>query len=185
MSLLTYPGAYSSLMSSEFPPMDGAQATDLIGTTATQAIQLLDLPPAPLLPLSSSKASTPAPDDPGMSGAPRSMPDVLNPRVEALAQGLEDGARPRSRASSGAPRGRTRTPRPATPQEDSNPALAASASSNTGGGSSTPTGQVDNGRPLNVTDALGYLDNVKAQFAEQPDVYNHFLDIMKDFKSQM
>ncbi|OSX66922.1 hypothetical protein POSPLADRAFT_1077635, partial [Postia placenta MAD-698-R-SB12] len=40
-------------------------------------------------------------------------------------------------------------------------------------------------RPLNVTDALGYLDSVKAQFQDKPDVYNHFLDIMKDFKSQV
>ena len=40
-------------------------------------------------------------------------------------------------------------------------------------------------RPLNVTDALLYLDAVKIQFQEQPDVYNHFLDIMKDFKSQL
>ncbi|KAH7882268.1 hypothetical protein F5I97DRAFT_1816924 [Phlebopus sp. FC_14] len=40
-------------------------------------------------------------------------------------------------------------------------------------------------RPLNVTDALSYLDAVKMQFHEQPDVYNHFLDIMKDFKSQL
>lgn len=40
-------------------------------------------------------------------------------------------------------------------------------------------------RPLNVTDALSYLDAVKMQFHERPDVYNHFLDIMKDFKSQM
>lgn len=41
-----------------------------------------------------------------------------------------------------------------------------------------------NNRPLNVTDALGYLDCVKQQFANQTDVYNRFLDIMKDFKSQ-
>jgi paired amphipathic helix protein Sin3a len=40
-------------------------------------------------------------------------------------------------------------------------------------------------RPLNVTDALSYLDAVKIQFQDQPDVYNHFLDIMKDFKSQL
>ncbi|KZT20179.1 hypothetical protein NEOLEDRAFT_1182706 [Neolentinus lepideus HHB14362 ss-1] len=39
-------------------------------------------------------------------------------------------------------------------------------------------------RPLNVTDALSYLDAVKVQFHERPDVYNQFLDIMKDFKSQ-
>jgi paired amphipathic helix protein Sin3a len=40
-------------------------------------------------------------------------------------------------------------------------------------------------RPLNVKDALTYLDKVKAKFSSKTDVYNHFLDIMKDFKSQM
>ncbi|KAI9248768.1 hypothetical protein BY458DRAFT_494274 [Sporodiniella umbellata] len=40
-------------------------------------------------------------------------------------------------------------------------------------------------RPLNVKDALSYLDRVKAKFASQPETYNRFLDIMKDFKSQM
>ncbi|KAF8640768.1 hypothetical protein AX17_000418 [Amanita inopinata Kibby_2008] len=40
-------------------------------------------------------------------------------------------------------------------------------------------------RPLNVTDALSYLDAVKVQFQDKPEVYNHFLDIMKDFKSQV
>lgn len=39
-------------------------------------------------------------------------------------------------------------------------------------------------RPLNVKDALSYLDQVKIQFHDQPDIYNRFLDIMKDFKSQ-
>ena len=34
-----------------------------------------------------------------------------------------------------------------------------------------------------LNDALSYLDQVKVQFADQPDVYNRFLDIMKDFKS--
>ena len=40
-------------------------------------------------------------------------------------------------------------------------------------------------QPLDVTDALSYLDAIQAQFRDEPDVYNHFLDIMKDFKSQM
>ncbi|KAF8869638.1 hypothetical protein CPB84DRAFT_1754931 [Gymnopilus junonius] len=39
-------------------------------------------------------------------------------------------------------------------------------------------------RPLNVADALTYLDAVKVQFQDQPDVYNHFLDIMKEFKNE-
>lgn len=41
-----------------------------------------------------------------------------------------------------------------------------------------------NYKPLNVKDALYYLDLVKLQFRNQTDVYNNFLDIMKDFKSQ-
>ena len=40
-------------------------------------------------------------------------------------------------------------------------------------------------RPLNVKDALSYLDAVKTQFHDKPDVYNLFLDIMKDFKGQV
>ncbi|KAI0275262.1 hypothetical protein BC834DRAFT_840132 [Gloeopeniophorella convolvens] len=38
-------------------------------------------------------------------------------------------------------------------------------------------------RPLNVTDALSYLDAVKVQFHDKPDVYNHFLDIMKTLRA--
>jgi len=35
-----------------------------------------------------------------------------------------------------------------------------------------------------VKDAMGYLEQVKTKFANKPQVYNQFLDIMKDFKSQ-
>ncbi|KAJ1812723.1 hypothetical protein LPJ75_003513, partial [Coemansia sp. RSA 2598] len=38
-------------------------------------------------------------------------------------------------------------------------------------------------RPLNVSDALSYLDLVKSQFQDRPEVYNQFLEIMKEFKS--
>ncbi|XP_041988654.1 paired amphipathic helix protein Sin3a isoform X2 [Aricia agestis] len=37
---------------------------------------------------------------------------------------------------------------------------------------------------LKVEDALSYLDQVKFKFNAQPQVYNDFLDIMKEFKSQ-
>lgn len=53
-----------------------------------------------------------------------------------------------------------------------------------GGTPNGTDGRSPEGRPLNVTDALSYLDAVKVQFQDKPDVYNHFLDIMKDFKSQ-
>lgn len=50
--------------------------------------------------------------------------------------------------------------------------------------SDTPAPQSPGNRPLNVKDALSYLEMVKVKFQDKPDVYNHFLDIMKDFKSQ-
>lgn len=43
-------------------------------------------------------------------------------------------------------------------------------------------GQGQGQQPI-LNDALSYLDQVKVQFADRPDVYNQFLDIMKDFKS--
>ena len=37
---------------------------------------------------------------------------------------------------------------------------------------------------LQVQNALVYLDLVKETFSSTPEVYNDFLDIMKDFKSK-
>lgn len=42
---------------------------------------------------------------------------------------------------------------------------------------------VGQGQQPILNDALSYLDQVKVQFSDKPDVYNKFLDIMKDFKS--
>ncbi|KAI1455887.1 paired amphipathic helix protein Sin3b [Annulohypoxylon moriforme] len=57
-----------------------------------------------------------------------------------------------------------------------------------GGAHPIPSGGNAGGMPQGqqpiLNDALSYLDQVKVQFADQPDVYNKFLDIMKDFKSQ-
>lgn len=47
-----------------------------------------------------------------------------------------------------------------------------------------PQGKIADHRFPSTQDALSYLDQVKVRFSEQPDVYNKFLDIMKDFKSQ-
>uniref|UniRef100_A0AAR2KQW6 Paired amphipathic helix protein Sin3b n=1 Tax=Pygocentrus nattereri TaxID=42514 RepID=A0AAR2KQW6_PYGNA len=38
--------------------------------------------------------------------------------------------------------------------------------------------------PPQVEDALSYLDQVKIRFVNEPGIYNKFLDIMKEFKSQ-
>ncbi|OMJ16128.1 Paired amphipathic helix protein pst1 [Smittium culicis] len=46
----------------------------------------------------------------------------------------------------------------------------------------TDLGSID-GKPINVKDAMSYLDLVKYQFRNQPEIYNQFLGIMKDFKS--
>lgn len=51
-------------------------------------------------------------------------------------------------------------------------------------GASMPQGDRPGFRQLKVEDALLYLEQVKTQFAEQPAVYNQFLDIMKEFKAQ-
>lgn len=39
--------------------------------------------------------------------------------------------------------------------------------------------------PLSVTDILSYLDAAKDKFHDQPSFYNHFVDIMKVFKSHI
>ncbi|KAL7332816.1 hypothetical protein PS15p_201811 [Mucor circinelloides] len=71
-----------------------------------------------------------------------------------------------------APSAAAKSPRATT--TDTASAATASSSSNASGGY----------RPLNVKDALTYLDQVKMKFADQAKVYNRFLDIMKEFKSQ-
>ncbi|XP_049782230.1 paired amphipathic helix protein Sin3b-like [Schistocerca cancellata] len=50
--------------------------------------------------------------------------------------------------------------------------------------SSTVTSTAHQFQRLKVEDALSYLDQVKFKFGNQPQVYNDFLDIMKEFKSQ-
>ncbi|KAA1467807.1 hypothetical protein DENSPDRAFT_770847 [Dentipellis sp. KUC8613] len=68
-----------------------------------------------------------------------------------------------------------------SPQSTTAPSSATAA----GEGPARPATGQEMSRPLNVTDALSYLDAVKVQFSDRPDVYNQFLDIMKDFKSQL
>ncbi|XP_068143700.1 paired amphipathic helix protein Sin3a isoform X2 [Drosophila tropicalis] len=68
----------------------------------------------------------------------------------------------------------------ATPPSSANPITIGSITppqggQSSGGGSATPR--------LKVEDALSYLDQVKYQYADQPQIYNNFLDIMKEFKS--
>lgn len=39
-------------------------------------------------------------------------------------------------------------------------------------------------KALSVSDALGYLNTIKAQYTDNPQVYDAFLDLMKEFKEQ-
>ncbi|KAJ2849688.1 hypothetical protein IWW36_002455 [Coemansia brasiliensis] len=115
---------------------------------------------------SSSMATTAVPP----LGPGQSMGTVGRPA--AVASGPSQAA---GLAISGAQNGRSTT------------AVASNASAPTTNGVSEPTrqpAQADaSGRPLNVSDALSYLDMVKSQFQDRPEVYNQFLEIMKDFKS--
>jgi paired amphipathic helix protein Sin3a len=60
------------------------------------------------------------------------------------------------------------------------PATPAGGNGNVGNG---PQGNAQFQR-LKVEDALSYLDQVKYKFGNQPQVYNDFLDIMKEFNTQ-
>ena len=48
-----------------------------------------------------------------------------------------------------------------------------------------PSLPITNFQALSVGDALLYLDQVKIEFSEKPEIYNEFLDIMKNFKAQV
>ncbi|KAH8548948.1 hypothetical protein BGW37DRAFT_429996 [Umbelopsis sp. PMI_123] len=90
-------------------------------------------------------------------------------------------------STSSIPAPSTSIPRPPTsPSASSHSAVLPSSSSSAAPPSSASSQQQQAAgyRPLNVRDALSYLDQVKVKFSDQPDVYNRFLDIMKDFKSQ-
>lgn len=39
-------------------------------------------------------------------------------------------------------------------------------------------------RKLKVEDALFYMDRVKYEFSNQPEVYSDFLDLLKEFKTK-
>lgn len=112
-------------------------------------------------------------ENPAQLAQPPPQPQPLRLRSHDSLNGSQ--TRPRSRPTSTKPE-----PVPAENGTGNGTPAAAAAASN-----SAQSNGNGNNRPLNVTDALSYLDAVKVQFNDKPDVYNHFLDIMKDFKSQM
>ncbi|CAD7078480.1 unnamed protein product [Hermetia illucens] len=74
-----------------------------------------------------------------------------------------------------------------TIRHKSSPASGMGGNANMNPQVGAPVAQPGTGAPptrLKVEDALSYLDQVKYQYADQPQIYNNFLDIMKEFKSQ-
>jgi hypothetical protein len=133
------------------------ERTDELTAPESKAIQTL-----------AEQISRPAP-----TGIPESNISKPQPILHTISSPIP---RPSARAASGTPKLKPRTPKPVTPRPQTSDSVA---------GASAAQRSPDIGRPLNVTDALSYLDAVKVQFQEQPEVYNRFLDIMKDFKSQV
>ncbi|KFY27742.1 hypothetical protein V491_00753 [Pseudogymnoascus sp. VKM F-3775] len=88
----------------------------------------------------------------------------------------------------------TQTPSPNTPKESSEPVATSTmemGSSQSPGGVAHPA-RPDQGAPalgqerkVTLSEALSYLDQVKAQFVDQPDIYNTFIYLLKGYKSQV
>ncbi|KAJ7201426.1 histone deacetylase complex, SIN3 component [Mycena pura] len=119
-----------------------------------------------------------------IAGQPKNTADFPD-RIDALKPLASPSVRPPSpgpRSILNPPPPPPREPSPIAPRLMA-PSGAATPQ-NKPGTASPSNKSTDAQRPLNVTDALSYLDAVKNQFSAQPEVYNRFLDIMKDFKSQ-
>ncbi|CDZ97936.1 Histone deacetylase complex, SIN3 component [Phaffia rhodozyma] len=144
-----------------------------------QPAQLLPAPAPPPLPptqIPSAQQTVAAGQSTSASSSP-SEPSVIQPAISSAtaAPAPPSLSAPGTGANSGLPT------QPGAPG-----ALTASTGASpapTPGSASAMAGP--NYRPLNVRDALSYLDQVKVQFSDQPDVYNRFLDVMKEFKGQM
>jgi len=132
-------------------------------------------PPSAGGPLQQQQPSAPGPEKlPALAPGNVQAPQIQNPAAQA--QG-HPSLQPMSTLQAQPP-GHSNLQNEAALLGPSQPPAAALGAGAVGGG--LPASY----RPLNVKDALSYLDQVKVQFSEQPDVYNRFLDIMKDFKSQ-
>ena len=57
------------------------------------------------------------------------------------------------------------------------PVSTASSSNISSSGSASTT------QSMQLNDAFAYLDRVRAEFADQPEIYNKFLQVMREFKS--
>lgn len=110
-------------------------------------------------------ASAPAGGAPPVTAAPAATPA---PAVQRPAQTSAPQQRTTAAPTDGATQARPNQQAPPTAVAAGAPAAAPAQNQNGGSGY----------RPLNVKDALSYLDSVKIQFNDRPQIYNNFLDIM-------
>ncbi|GAA5841758.1 hypothetical protein JCM3766R1_005173 [Sporobolomyces carnicolor] len=110
--------------------------------------------------MASGNPSNGTPAHPGVPTPPQ--PPTAGSQARNTPTYPQPPSRPAVPAAQPAPAPPMQTPAPAAAQQAGNAAL----------------------RPLNVRDALQYLDRVKQQFANEYEVYDQFLTIMKDFKTQ-
>ncbi|KAJ2473489.1 hypothetical protein GGI02_000807 [Coemansia sp. RSA 2322] len=163
---------------SSVPPQRQMQSPRLQRATSTQINPVPHLPQQ--LPRPPVGGHTSAPNSAAAATAANSA-SAASPPFSATSRGpvpaaMLSSARPVLPAGSG--------PASAPATTSAQPAPSSSVAVPETFGDQPKQPQVDSGgRQLNVSDALSYLDMVKSQFQDRPEVYNQFLEIMKEFKS--
>lgn len=116
------------------------------------------------------------------------QPVAVGPQVRsAIHNGILSKGGSQAPGASSGPQGLFSPHYDRTPQGNMAPAPPQSMipfPSNTPGVQQMAVQGVAPGQQPILNDALSYLDQVKVEFSGNPHVYNQFLDIMKDFKSQ-
>ena len=173
---------------SSFPPRFGATPAAPLSTTAPVA---RPAQPRTYLEMATHTASAAATKNVGPSPASRPPIGGLTATTEASLPVATSAVSQNSQPPPKPPAPSAGPPRPA-----SGGAPAAGGTVRTGlnqprpGGppaappSTKPPGAGGGMKELRVEDALLYLDDVKREFGHRPRVYNEFLAIMKNFKSQ-
>ena len=146
------------------PPQNGNPYADAL----RQAPQPQRGPPGPNLP-----------PQPTAGGPPPQMAPQEEMRMNPMPQAVAANRPPPQPHVQQPPPSQQQPPRPYHPSQGPlGPATAAAANP------PTPQGPPGGMRELRVEDALIYLDDVKREFGDRPRIYNEFLEIMKNFKSQ-
>ncbi|XP_072393755.1 paired amphipathic helix protein Sin3a [Diabrotica undecimpunctata] len=131
---------------------------------------------------------------PNVVTGPLSYSNTPGSTVKVVSEGMQSGLYPPTPpVSYGHPLPAATTPHSLKPPAMSIP-VGGHSQLRTAGGSPSGAGMQEsaqqqspnttNFQRLKVEDALSYLDLVKFKFGAKPQVYNDFLDIMKEFKSQ-